>query len=524
MDRVTLHRRNDHMAAVRLVDGWAVDAEHEWIAEGPSALLDELELALGATAERVSSSALLLSFGNAVGRYQAGPLGLLRVRSGKWTEAHYAAMLADVGSWSSALPFDANSPSALPYARTELDAPDLLYHAFVWLRQAILDQSDAPLIGALRTIIRDPHRRMTAEDRVVPVSQASRLSPRALDEICAGLRPLQRVPRGRGLGGGDFFPSEVSERFSRPTVDTAENRFVKAFVISCGFIVEAMRQRMASAPPRRAQQIVADCSLIESALAPILRHRMWEEVGLMLLFPSASTVLQRSPAYREVLRHHILLRMASKALPLDESEVVQLLAVKNIARLYELWTAFAVVNAVSTFRGPPSEAHRIESDDFSASMRSGLTARWDDGTEVAYNPTFSRNVGFHGRTWSLALRPDVCLWIASGPSKGLHVLDAKFKLKGALPDDDGDADAHAHSADLHKMHTYRDAIPAVRSAWVMYPGNTARSWRPACSEVGGVVGIGAVPVLPGTAQEQLAGLIGEMFASGGYGRPLPRSA
>jgi hypothetical protein len=507
---------------------WQLDAERCWSVEGPREQLDQVIGALGPVAQRMGSSVVLLKFGNSIGRYHAGPLGSLCVRSGKWAEDDYDRMLGDISRRAAALPFHAGATSALPYSRTELDSPDIIYHAFVWLRHAVLD-GDAPLLGALRAILNDPHRRLTHEARLVPAANAVRLSPRAIEEIAHGARPFARVPRGRGLLGGDLFPVEVNETFATPSVDTAENRFVLAFLRSCSALVEGMRARVASNPTRLALRVRGDCDAIEAELASVLRHGLWREVGTMSFFPSSSTILQRRSAYREVLRHHVLLRMASKALPLSSTEVALLLEAKDIARLYELWTAFAVIEAVREHKGDPVRASRPDTDELGAKLGSGLMAEWADGTKVAYNQTFSRNTGFHGHSWSVPLRPDVALWVPSGPSAGLHLLDAKFRLEGTLDADGALAEGHAKTSDLHKMHAYRDAIEATRSAWVMYPGSEFRAWCVGSAPIDrvgnlptNIDGLGAIPIVPGEGEGLLRGVVGRLL--GGVASPAPLPA
>ncbi|MFM9994829.1 MAG: nuclease domain-containing protein [Phycisphaerales bacterium] len=173
-------------------------------------------------------------------------------------------------------------------------------------------------------------------------------------------------------------------------------------------------------------------------------------------------------------------------------------------------SSFAVIEAVRCFKGPPTEAERIADDGLSAALAPGLVARWPDGTEVSYNATYTRNQGFHGRSWSLMLRPDVALWSPTGPSRGLHLLDAKFKLVGSLDGDD-EAQGRARRDDLHKMHAYRDAIPEARSAWVMFPGTTSRHWEP--GDAPGLQGVGAVPVVPGEDQAALRTIVGRMLGA-----------
>ena len=79
-------------------------------------------------------------------------------------------------------------------------------------------------------------------------------------------------------------------------------------------------------------------------------------------------------------------------------------------------------------------------------------------------------------TEALLPRSAAKLWRMRERSAGLHVLDAKFRLSGSLVGEPSEVEAKVD--DLHKMHTYRDAIPAVRSAWVMYPGTVFRFWPP----------------------------------------------
>ncbi len=509
MDRVglTIRRRGDETP----LDGkapciWDLDAEHAWLIEGAEADVRMVEdSGISSCCQRLSPSMLEVRFGNAVGRYQAGPLGTLVVRTGKWTEADYNGMLEDIADRAVALPFAAGAASSLPYARSDADAPDVIYHSFVWLRHVVLEHSEAPLASALQAILREPHRRMERVDRVVPTERALHLTPRAIDDILQGRGPMMEVARGQGLGGGRLMPAEVSESIPRSTVDTAENRFVKQFILECGYLIDVMRERARAKGGTFGVRVRSDCDRIEEALWPLRQSAWWNDVGVMSFFPASSTVLQRSPAYREVLRNHILMRLASRALPLDSVTIEHLLEVRDVASLYELWCAFAVIEAFRKQLGQPVDARRVEHGELGATVRWGLQARWQDGTQVAYNHSFTRGQGFYGKSWSLTLRPDVAVWLPQGPAAGLHLLDAKFKLDGPLPGNTEEpADTKAKIGDIHKMHTYRDAIPEARTVWVLYPGSTFRVW----CEDGSVVdaaddlpldagAVGAIPCRPG---------------------------
>ncbi|MCY4400891.1 MAG: nuclease domain-containing protein [Gemmatimonadetes bacterium] len=152
----------------------------------------------------------------------------------------------------------------------------------------------------------------------------------------------------------------------------------------------------------------------------------------------------------------------------------------------------------------------------------GGTFEWDPGVRLVYNRRFSRPQGRHWHSYSVPLIPDIALRVPSGPNAGLHLFDAKFRVK-ALTDvglaagdkdaDDEKARERAGSfkrADIYKMHAYRDAIPDARSVWILYPGGEFRFFGvPGNGGLAGgrvvssaeglpeeVDGVGAIPVAP----------------------------
>lgn len=88
-------------------------------------------------------------------------------------------------------------------------------------------------------------------------------------------------------------------------------------------------------------------------------------------------------------------------------------------------------------------------------------------------------------------------------------MHAKLKVDGIATLELGDNDEDEESPlkfkreDVAKMHAYRDALPYVRSARVLYPGNVPREF-PAL-DVGAHANdvIGAVPLVPGTTPTDL---------------------
>ena len=276
------------------------------------------------------------------------------------------------------------------------------------------------------------------------------------------------------------------------------------------------------------RNLLDDCDRMEASLMPIARHSMWEEVGRMVRIPFSSTVLQRRRGYRRVLQHFSRIRLAPM-IPLDKDGMRDLLELKNIALLYELWTFFRLVHEISAVLGsPPVRSGRLASDLFQTAFAAGGTFEWDPGVRLVYNQRFSRSRRGQRHSYSVPLIPDIALRIPDGPNAGLHLFDAKFRVQAltdvGLAADDKDADDEKPAeragsfkrADIYKMHAYRDAIPDARSVWILYPGGQFRffgvpggggpSGRRVGSSPEGLPGefdgVGAIPVGPVVGGEE----------------------
>ena len=491
-----------------------LQAERRWLAEGTPDEIDGAGAELGRVATRLTPTLLELSFGNAVGWYAAGPLGDLEVVSGKWGDEHFRAMLEQLTGIAASLPFSAGTPSALPFERDEVGSEDVLYHAFTYLRHLVGSPAGPglELVGPLRSVLARPHRRTTRGARVVPIGLARRVAPDALLGMAAGRWPMRRSDRvalARFMRG--MIPEEVEESVLAADVDTPENRFVRSLLELCRLVIDRVRE-LAGRHGCLGPQTRAYCDYIESVLRPLIDHPLWSQVGRMTHFPAASTVLQRRHDYRALFTHYNRLRLGSRV-PLDAEDAELLLEAKDVARLYEVWTCFAFIDAAKPVLGQPVEVRRPSVSDVEATVAWKMQARWADGTMLHYNPTFTRSAGGGLRSYSLLLRPDLMLTVPGGPNAGRHVFDAKFKLEGG-PEDEA---AGFKREDLHKMHAYRDALDGVRSAWVLYPGSSFRFFRTCGMDVDSAEslpevfdGVGGVPLAPGEQPQALIALLALM--------------
>ena len=257
---------------------------------------------------------------------------------------------------------------------------------------------------------------------------------------------------------------------------------------------------------------------MEASLMPIARHSMWEE---WYGSPSLPPCFSDGGDDRHVLQHFSRIRLAPM-IPLDKGAMRDLLELKNIALLYEVWTFFRIFHELAVLEGPPVRSGQPTSGPFQTDFAAGGTFEWASGVRLVYNQHFSRSLARRRHSYSVPLRPDIALLVPDGPNAGLHLFDAKFRVQGladvglAGSDKDGDDDKAGERAgsfkrgDIYKMHAYRDAIPDARSVWVLYPGgdfrffgvpgNSVQAGEQAVSSPEGLPeelqGVGAISVAP----------------------------
>jgi len=347
-------------------------------------------------------------------------------------------MLAELTTTASALPFTAPSSGALPYDRSVAEMDEVLYHAFVYLRHVLSDTvpPNERLLPSLNQVVRDPHRRLERTRERVPLERAHRMSTAALVRLATGQEelveirggPFAALPLTRALRG--HLPPRVENVNVEPRCDTPENRFVKAFQDQALAIIRRVSDLAhadAALPAAFAHNLCSECNQMSNALGTVRRHPMWREVGSMIHLPAGSTILQRRRGYREVYWHFGRLRQVMR-IPLDAETLRRLLEVRDIAELYELWCYFSLVRIMSDQIGAPVQGDRPRADDFGLTVASDFAVSWPSGVRLFYNRSYSRSVPRERQSYSVTLRPDIALEVPNGRSKGLHLLDAKFKL------------------------------------------------------------------------------------------------
>ncbi|MBA3396025.1 MAG: DUF2357 domain-containing protein [Deltaproteobacteria bacterium] len=516
-------------------DGVVLRGEIEWIVEGGEAEIAALLDAVVGLGVKVSAQAAIVKFGNVVGTFALGQLGAVRVECGKWGEDVFDALLDDLTNRALALPFSATQAAGLPHDRSIADRDDVLLHAFVYARYILL-AANRVLPRALELVVRDPHRRFSPERASVELVTARRVDARTIERVVMGADGVVRATGhaahsalAHALRG--HLPAYVDVPRVENTFDTVENRFVLEFLGQLRGIIDRV-ERLARSKAKPASfwtRAVADCETMRRVLGPFERHDMWNDVGRMGHVPIGSSVLQRRRGYKDILRHHLALRAAAR-IPFDRTTVEKLLGLKDVATLYELWCYFAVVDAVGEIIGRrPDYADAMKVKD-EVDLGYGFRVAWNDGPSVYYNLSFTSKTPPPRRSASLWLRPDIVVDIKRDGQRELHAFDAKLRIDGAPPsgevDEAADDDAEAtqlsfKNDDIAKMHAYRDALPHVRSARVIYPGNEACEFPALEPDARDADGVGAIPLIPGKSATMLVGVLARILEKG---RPsMPRA-
>ena len=499
-----------------------LESERRWVIEGPRRMLADIESILPNSAwTRAGRNALVLSLVNSVGILELPHVGRVELFTGKLGDSDFEALLAELTEIATTLPFAARDPGSRPWASGAAPREEVLYHAFVYLRYILSELApvDSRLMPALELIQRAPQRRWRTERREVALEALTRVDSRTLlDLVTRADTPAPSSSlsaSGAMLASrlGHQLPKTVSERRIRATIDTPENRFVKAFLGQAQGIVGRTRMAVEGGKTVFEKNLLGDCDRMEAALMPVVRHSMWKDVGTMARIPFSSTVLQRRGGYRHVFRHFARIRLAPR-IPLDSREMRDLLELKDIATLYELWTFFRLADLLHTLIGPPVRSVRpAPSDRYQVSVSWNRTFEWASGIRLAYNRTFAPPKG----SYSVRLRPDIALHLPEGSNRGLHLMDAKFSVRtlsdaGLDTKEGGGLRAEAEErkgiftrASLYKMHTYRDAIPDACSVWILYPGSEFRFFDASGDRPVGqspeylpnsIRGVGAIPFAP----------------------------
>lgn len=423
----------------------------------------------------IGPNTVILSFRNFVGRTSLAGVGI-DVVSRKLGPGGVGVLLGEISSIASDLVFGSATPTGLAASASRSDRPPVPYHQLQFLRRAMLGEypsGGGPMQDWLSAVIRVPTRRFAQDHPVVTLDRVRYLDHHAVAGMFSNLdrlapvgdgSPLSASPLARALTFGSparpHMPTHVAAPVGRLSFDTPENRFVRHVVGECLSLVYRFADHA-----RIDDGLRRDCRRMAVILEQAAASPVLGEAGRLTSMTAPSQALMKAEGYRDVFAFWLAMGR-HVSLPLDASETARFLEGRNIATLYEYWVFTKVLGIVCEIASTrPSGPPRFRTDELGTSLAAGIVVSLGKGLAVSYNPSFNRS---GGTAYSTPLRPDVVLAVG----ETLHAFDAKYRLdRFEAGDDDDDGAGSYKRADLYKMHTYRDAIHRMRTAFVVYPGS-----------------------------------------------------
>lgn len=447
----------------------------------------------------------MLGFDNFVGHADFAGVSI-EVASTKIGPSGVSRILEEVSELASALIFGVRTPTTFAAEKDVAARPPVPFHQLQFLRHAMLKRpAGSRLQDTFAVIEQNPTRRFDRERPLVRPERAKRLDVRAIQAIFSHLDRLVPLPADGTLTGNplalaltfgtpptEHFPTELAVPSGRLSYDTPENRFIKHVVNECLALVYRFVDH-----PRIHAGLRADCRIMLGLLEPMAAAAFLREARQISGFQAPTQALAKADGYRDLftlwsdLSAHI-------SLPPTQSETMRMLEGRDMATLYEYWAFVKTIEAVASITGSThAKKVAVRRDELSETLDYGLSVSFGVNVSVHFNPTFRRSAH---TAYSTPLRPDIVVEVAGAK----HALDAKYRLEKfeTAENDDDDDSATYKRADLYKMHTYRDAISGLRTAFILYPGTEfvfferSGTRRDSPGSITVLDGVGAIPLRP----------------------------
>ena len=278
-------------------------------------------------------------------------------------------------------------------------------------------------------------------------------------------------------------PLTLPERRIKTSYDTKDNRFVKTSII-------LLRERLQDLNRRMPKKYGASHNAMDNwgeELDAILFHPFWQEIGTSEEFPNSMVMASRK-GYREFMMFYLAFGLSLKL----ESENTLLSVggdIKPVFHLYEMWCYLMMhelLCGLTDSVGDPelsfmNRDKQFMKDLISKNDRPIKFLYTHKGKEIILTLYYNKDFNLlddksmqWADSYSGVFNPDVSISMEmNGIVHWLH-FDAKYRLdlSGWREELRGDSVATSFKReDIHKMHTYRDAVLGTRGSYVLYPGS-----------------------------------------------------
>lgn len=392
----------------------------------------------------------------------------------------YRFMLESITKHATDLILQTNSPVSNSFEVDFNADSKTLYQQFCFVK-SIIDTEDFDI--AIQQIIKSPATNWKDKTEHRDVRELKGLKNKDIRQLIHSQNrvALPSAHRLRNLGITSIALKIPTSKVEE-SLDTPENRFIKYVLEVFLFFCEEIQLKT-----KKESRLYNEAMLVSNKLEAFLQHNLFKEVSRPTTLKLNSPILQKKSGYREVLKTWLMFNLAAK-LTWQGGEDVYSAGNKNIAKLYEYWLFFKLLDAVK-------ETFAIDSDEYKKLIKQTndkLGLQLKEGRQIAlsgthisherelsikfsYNKTFGRNDDLSQEgSWTLQMTPDYTLSIwpkelnereAERTEQIVHIhFDAKYKVKNK------EDNSKFKEVDVHKMHAYKDAIRRTGGAYILYPG------------------------------------------------------
>ncbi len=371
---------------------------------------------------------------------------------------------------------------------------------------------DGRLANYIREIIHNPSRRMLS--LVVKEDSAFVTNPdwTTLAQSAVDFDFKQGGVLAESFSG--YTPLNLPDRKVKTSYDTKDNRFVKTSLQLLKSRLERLKWKM----PKKYKTSHTTMQKWREELDTLLFNPFWTAVGNSDEFPNSMVIATRK-GYREYIMHYLVFGLSLKL----ESERSLLSVggeIKPVFNLYETWCYLMVHDVMcklTSSTGKPELSFANRDQNFMRDLINKndepikfIYELEDKKTNLClyYNKDFQK-VDDKEKQWadsySGVFNPDISISIEWKCKLHWLHFDAKYRLDLSMRTAERSGDHKVSTFkknDIHKMHTYRDALMGTRGSYVLYPGNEMisemyiRNPDKAYRDINLMPSVGAFPLKP----------------------------
>lgn len=381
---------------------------------------------------------------------------------------HYPQMIGDLSAYSSGIIFKLNSPIYQQFKLSDYTNQSK-YEKFMLL-EYILREEHLPSI--IEYLSRNLYSTLENVKEEVPISFASNINPDDLIDAIIDSAELY-----------ENMPLTIKETKYEDTIDVAENRFYKYFLELLSNLVDDLLKQIH-------EGYAHDKLLVyDNELNNYLSQKYFDDISRLTYIPLNSQILQKKEGYRDILSYYLMFEFGFK---LNWKKLTDEIKghEKKVYNLYEYWCYFKLIEIMEKITDNKVDFGDVftQSDDgLSIELKEGIIKQFtynDIQIDLLYNNTFNKSNDYY-HSYSVLLIPDYTIVVhVDGETYFIH-FDAKYKMHVESED--------FKNVDIHKMHTYKDAIKNTIGSYVLYPGSKVRLYYEDNEEIGSVGAFGLIP-------------------------------